>query len=371
MRFKTTRENLLAGITTVARAVAAKSPIPVLAGILIEAGEDGLTLTGTNLEIYISCRLTASEIVPGSIVLPARYLTEMARRLPEGPVSVVADLSSYSASIRYGRAEASLNGYAAEEFPRPPELTPKAEFNLSSEVLRDITRQVLYAVSQDELRPVFTGILLEAVDQELKAVATDTHRLAMAGVAIPGIDTHLTNVIIPGKALGELARLLSGAEDEKTAVVIADSYASFTNGPVQVLTRLIEGQFPDYKQVIPTSYRSRLGGVDPLTLMNTVERASTVADSEAPLVILELKSDELIVSSRSQAGSFIEELPAALEGETLQVAFNADYMAEALRAFGPAPVSMEFNGPVGPSLIRPADEEKHDHLALVLPVRLS
>lgn len=370
MRFKTTRDNLLTGITTVGRAVAGKSPMPVLGGILIEADEEGLTFTGTNLELYISCRLTASDIIPGSIVLPARYFSEIIRRLPEGPVSVVADLSSYSAAIRYGRAEASLNGYAAEEFPHLPVLTPKARFTLRSEVLRDVTRQVLYAVGEDELRPVFTGVLLELTDQELRAVATDTHRLALARVDLPGSETNLTNVILPGKALAELGRLLSAAEDEDTEVAIADSYASFGNGPVRVLTRLIEGQFPDYRQVIPGGYRSRLGEVEPLTLLAAVERASTLAANETPLVVLELKAGELIISARSQVGSLIEELPAALDGEALQVAFNAGYLIDALRAAGPAPVSLEFNGPVGPALVRPVDEG-NGYLGLVLPVRLA
>jgi len=370
MRFKTTRDNLLTAITTVGRAVAGKSPMPILGGILIEADEEGLTFTATNLELYISCRLTASDIIPGSVVLPARYFGEIVRRLPEGPVSVVADLSSYSAAIRYGRAEASLNGYAAEEFPHLPVLTPKARFNLRGEVLRDVTRQVLYAVGEDELRPIFTGVLLEISDQELRAVATDTHRLALARVDLEGSETNLTNVILPGKALAELSRLLGAAEEEDTEVAVADSYASFTNGPVRLLTRLIEGQFPDYRQVIPGGYRSRLAGVEPLTLLAAVERASTLAVNETPLVVLELKANELVISARSQAGSLVEELPVSLDGEALQVAFNAGYLIDALRAAGTAPVNLEFNGPVGPALVRPADGT-NGYLGLVLPVRLA
>ncbi|MFZ5899113.1 MAG: DNA polymerase III subunit beta [Bacillota bacterium] len=368
MRFKTTRDNLLAGISTVQRAVASRSPMPILQGILIEASDEGITFTGTDLELCVSCTLPATEVIPGAVVLPARYFAEIVRKLPDGTVSFVAELSSYAVSLRYGRAEARLNGYSAEEFPKLPEVTPKVTFEVKGDLLRDIVRQVVYAVGQDELRPIFTGVLLEIVDQEIRAVATDTHRLALRKADLPGSEAKLTNIIIPGKALGELARLLGGLEDEDVQVAVAESYASFSISQARILTRLIEGQFPDYQQVIPNSYKTRISEMNPVEFTRTVERAATLARDDAPVVVLAIKHGTLTVSARSQVGSVLEEVAAELEGEDLQVAFNANYLIDALRAAGNETVSLEFNGPIGPAIIRPVSDGSY--LALVLPVRL-
>lgn len=368
MRFKTTKDNLLAGITTVQRAVAARSPMPVLQGILVEASEEGITFTGTDLELSVSCILPATEIIPGAVVLPARYFAEIVRRLPDGTVSFVAELSSYSVSLRYGRAEAMLNGYSAEEFPKLPEVAPKVAFAVQGDLLRDVVRQVVYAVGQDELRPIFTGVLLEIEEQEIRAVATDTHRLALRRADLPGSEVKLTNIIIPGKALGELARLLGGFEGENVQVAVAESYASFSLSHARVLTRLIEGQFPDYRQVVPKGYKTRILDINPAELTRTVERAATLARDDAPVVVLAVKHGTLTVSARSQVGSVLEEVAAELEGEDIQVAFNANYLIDALRAAGNDTVSLEFNGPIGPSVIRPVPDGSY--FALVLPVRM-
>ncbi len=371
MRFTTTRDNLFSGISVVQRAVALKSPLPALSGILLEADEGRLRLTGTNLDLCIKCDVTidSADYQPGSIVLPARYLSDIVRRLPDGPVHFLADLSSYNASLKYGRSQARLNGMDPNDFQVEPSITPKAELTLETEMLKDAVKQVVYAAGTDDLRPIFTGVLLEIADQELRTVATDTHRLAMRRAELPGEEAQLTNIIVPAKALGELARILGNIEDENVRVVMAENYVSFSVGRIQLLSRLIDGQYPDYRQVIPTSYRSRIARIESAVLAQAVERAETLSRDDSPIVTFTLESDLLSVTADSQAGSVREEIPVESEGDRIEVALNAAYILDALRGAADEAVSLEFNGPLGPLVVRPHADG--DYLALVLPVRLS
>ncbi|MBO8127869.1 MAG: DNA polymerase III subunit beta [Peptococcaceae bacterium] len=368
IRFETTRDNLLAGITIVHRAVATRSPMPVLSGILIEAQENALRLTGTDLELSITYSVPAEVIAPGTIVLPARYLSDIVRRLPAGRVGVMADLSSSNVTLRYGRAEAHLIGFNADEFPRLPEVTPKIELTLDGELLREVIKQVVYAVGQDELRPIFTGVLLEVADEELRAVATDTHRLALRRSELAGYEGQLTNIVVPGKALSELSRILAGGEEE-VRVAVAENYIALDSGAIRMTSRLIDGQYPDYRQVIPGSYRTRISGMDTDELLRTVERVAIMSREDGPVILLENSDGTLVISAQCQAGSIREELPATIEGEDFKVAINATYIAEALKASASQEITLELNGNYGPAIIRSKDNL--DYLALILPIRLA
>ncbi|MDQ7792218.1 MAG: DNA polymerase III subunit beta [Clostridia bacterium] len=381
MRFTTTKDNLLNGISTVQRAVALKSPLPTLSGILLELTEAGLKLTGTNLDLCITCEVTVDQTQsqPGSIVLPARYLSEIVRRLPDGPVHFLADLSSYTASLRYGapnsggRNQAKLNGMNPGDFQVLPSLTPKVELELDAAMFRDSIRQVVYAAGQDDLRPLFTGVLLEIVDHELRTVATDTHRLTMRRAEVPELEAQLTNIIVPAKALGELARILTTAEAGNVQIVMAENYVSFMVGRVQLLSRLIDGQYPDYRQVIPTSHKSRISRIDSQMLAQAVERAGILSRDDSPIVSFNLQGNRLLISANSQAGSVLEEIPAECDGDQVEITFNTTYILEALRGAASSQkdeaVALEFHGALGPLVIRP--HANGDYLALILPVRLS
>lgn len=372
MRFTTTKDNFFRGISTVQRAVASKSPHPALSGILLEAGEKGLRLTGANEDLCIRCAapIDPDDVQPGNVVLPARYLSDIVRRLPDGPVHFTADLSTCSAVFKYGRNQARLNGMDARDFPAAPSLAPKAELTLKAGLLKQAFKQVVYAAGTDDLRPIFTGVLLELADQELRAVATDTHRLTMHRSEMPGEEAQLTNIIVPAKALGEMTRILGNTEDESVAVVMAENYVSFSVGGVQLMSRLIDGQYPDYRQVIPASYRSRIADLPPDVLAPAVERAAALCtDEEAPFVTFALAPGLLTITADSRVGSVLEEIPVEAEGDAVELTLNAFYVLDALRGAAAEAVSLEFNGPAGALIVRP--HANGDYLALVLPVRLS
>lgn len=371
MRFTTTKENLFRGISIVQRAVAPKSPHPALSGLLLEADRGGLRLTGTNLDLCIRCTvpIDGTDCQPGSIVLPARYLADIVRRLPDGLVNFLADLSSYNAALKYGRSQARLNGMDPADFQAEPSMVPKAELTLETGLLQNAVKQVVYAAGTDDLRPIFTGVLLEVADQELRMVATDTHRLAMHRARLPGEQAQLTNIIVPAKALSELARILSHTEEEQVTVTMAENFVSFAVGGVQLLSRLIDGQYPDYRQVIPTAHRSRIARLETAVLAPAVERAATLSLDDAPIVSFTVEADLLTATADSQVGSVREEIPVKHEGERIALTLNATYILDALRGAAGEAVALEFNGPIGPLVVRPHDDG--DYLALVLPVRLS
>ncbi|ACA58571.1 DNA polymerase III subunit beta [Candidatus Desulforudis audaxviator] len=387
MQFQTTRESLLAGITTVMRAVNQKSPVAALSGILFEAGageagQQGVSLTGSNMDLTIRRIIPAGVTVSGAVVLPARQLAEIVRRLPDVPVSITADHQKNSVELTYGRARALLNGYSAAEFPKPADPltrvpggrpadagTPRLDITAPSKVFHNLFRRVIYAAGTDDLRPIFTGVLLEIDEGEIRAVATDTHRLAMHRVDYEGEpENRKMQVIVSGRALGELVRVLSQAEEEQFEVTIAENYIVFSVGPTRIISRLIVGTYPDYRQVIPKVHQTRVSGIEAPLLLQTVERAATLAQDGSPVINLHLGQGLLGVTAQSEAGSIHEEIPVELAGQELEISFNAKYLEEALRWCESTQLILDFHGPVGPAIIRPLGDGD-TYLALVLPVR--
>lgn len=368
MYLTTTRDNLAGAVGLVQRAIPSRTPLPVLSGILLQATGEGLTLTGSDLELSIATWIPAEVTTPGELLLPARYLADIVRRLPEGPVQIEAAADGAGAVLRYGNAEARLSGFPAEDYPQLPDVVPQVQFSLPVETCREVVRQVIYAAGQDELRPIFTGVLLEIVEGELYLVATDTHRLALKRHRLPDNELQLTNIVIPAKAINELYRSLTSLEGDVT-VEVAENYVAFSSGPLRVVSRLIDGRYPDYRQVIPKSYLTRLSALDGTALLHTIERAAVFAQDEVPVILCEVEGGFVRVSAQSQVGSLEETLPVASEGEPVAVAFNAGYLMDALRASLTPEVDLELNGPLGPAVLRPAGAD--DYLALVLPVRLT
>lgn len=368
MYLTTTRESLATAVGLVQRAIPSRTPLPVLAGVLLDGREDRLVLTGSDLELVISTSVPAQVTSPGRLVLPARYLADIVRRLPDGPVEIEAAADASGATLRYGNAYARLSGFPTQDYPELPDVAPQVRFSLPLEICRELVRQVIYAAGQDELRPIFTGVLLEIVEGEVRMVATDTHRLALKRHRLPDSDIELTNVVIPAKAINELYRAL-GVFEGDVLVDVAPNHVAFRCGSLHIITRLIDGRYPDYRQVIPKSYLTRLNALDGPAFLRTIERAAVFAQDELPVVLCEIEGDTLRVSAQSEAGSLEETLSVACEGEPVAVAFNAGYLMDALRASPTQEVDVELNGPLGPAVFRPAGGE--DYLALVLPVRLT
>ncbi|MFC4768474.1 DNA polymerase III subunit beta [Effusibacillus consociatus] len=377
MKVSIERSALLSAIQNVQRAVSNKTTIPVLSGIKIAAEKEALKMTATDLETGIETSLpthvdneqVAKIMEEGAIVLSARYLSEIVRKLPHSTVELEVK-QNYLTVIRSGTSEFNLHGLHAEEFPRLPQVSGNQMFSIPSIVLKDMIRQTVPAVSTEEIRPVLTGVVASLKDGHLRFVATDSHRLAQREVVVEApAALSFSNVIIPGKSLSELGRLLPD-NDALVDVVIAENQILFKFAQTQFYSRLIDGQYPDTSRIIPTAFKTSIR-VGTKLLLEAVERAALIArDNDNNVVRLNIKSNQLEISSNSpDVGKASEMLsPAQFGGEELLIAFNAKYLIDALRVVEGEDTTVEFTGSMSPFLIKQPDNAGYLHL--ILPVRI-
>lgn len=377
MKITIERNALLAAIQNVQRAVSSKTTIPVLTGIKMTAGKDFIRVTATDLETGIETTLPAhmdgeqvAQIAEeGSIVLSARYFSEIVRKLPESTVGMEVQ-QNYLTVIRSESSEFSLHGLHADEFPRLPEVAGNQAFSIPAVVLKDMIRQTVPAVSTEEIRPVLTGVEASLQSGRLRFVATDSHRLAQRIAAVEGPDgLTIEDVIIPGKSLSELGRLLPD-NDSLVDVMIADNQILFKFENTKFYSRLIDGQYPDTSRIIPTVFKTRIR-VGTKAFLDAVERAALIArDNDNNVVRFSIKPDFCEISSNSANIGKVSEMLQVSEfgGEELLIAFNAKYLMDALRVVDGEEVEVDFTGSVSPFLLRQPDDP--DYLHLILPVRI-
>ncbi|BCJ87470.1 DNA polymerase III subunit beta [Effusibacillus dendaii] len=377
MKLLIERGILLSAIQNVQRSVSTKTTIPVLSGIKITATHEGLQMTATDLETgietHIPTHIEDQEHVQimeeGSIVLTARYLFEIVRKLPHSQVELEVK-QNYLTIIRSGSSEFNLHGLHAEEFPRLPQVSGDQIFSTSSLVLKEMIRQTVPAVSTEEIRPVLTGVVASMQQGELRFVATDSHRLAQRNARVEAsADLAFDNVIIPGKSLSELSRLLPD-QDSLVDVVIADNQILFRFGQTKFYSRLIDGQYPDTSRIIPASFKTHVH-VATKSLLDAVERAALIArDNDNNVVRLNIKADQFEISSNSaDVGKVTENIAADdFSGEDLLIACNAKYLIDALRVIESDKILIEFTGAMSPFLIKLPDNP--DYIHLILPIRI-
>lgn len=364
MKINTTKENLLHGVQMVQRAVSPKNPLPVLAGILFEAKDNTLTLTATDLEIGIECTVPVTTISPGSVVIPARYISDIVRKLPDVPIDISVDATNNTVVVNYSTSEVRLHSLNAEEFPAFPSVENDVTIELANTRLKEMLRQVLFATSNDENRPVFTGVLFEIKENVLSLVTTDTHRLALRKLNLT-TPTQDAKVIIPGRTLSELVRIMPNQEDN-VKIILGNNQALFSTADTVLVSRLIEGQFPAYDQVIPQDYNAKLR-VKVQEMLESTERAALLTTSGKQTVKLSTQQDLIFITANTEIGGIHEEVNAYLEGEPMEIAFNATYLTDVLKAVGKEEAYFELNGPLNPGVIKPVDDD--NYITLILPVR--
>ncbi|MFD2170646.1 DNA polymerase III subunit beta [Tumebacillus lipolyticus] len=377
MKILIQRQNLVQAIQNVQKAVSGKTTIPVLTGIKIVASKEGLSLTATDLEIGIETRVPThieedqivNVIEEGAIVLSARYLSDIVRKLPSQQVEIEVK-QNYLTIIRGGKSEYNLHGLDHEEFPRLPQVIGNQVFSIQSDILKDMIRQTSFAVSTEEIRPVLTGVMFSLKKGTLKFIATDSHRLATRESVVEAPeDLEIHNVILPGKSLNELARLL--ADDSSLVdLVVADNQVLVQMDKTQFYTRLIDGQYPDISRIIPSNFKTGLT-VKTKELQGAVERASLIAkEHENNLVRLNIKGGGIEISSNSpDVGKVSESIEdVSITGDDLLIAFNSKFMLDALRVIDSEELLIEFTGSMSPFLVKIPDNPSCLHL--ILPVRI-
>src|SRR5579884_264831 len=376
------RKDLFEAVQTVGHAVSGRSSLPILSHILIQAEESGLRLIATDLELGISCRIPAQVQEGGGLTAPARTLTEVLANLPDKSDVARSVDKSHTVHINCDRSAYKILGLPAEDYPRLPEVKDAVGFSIPQATLREMIRQTIFAVSPDETRAILTGILMVFDGETLKFVSTDTHRLAVKTARTTN-GRGSQNAIVPSRAMNELARLLSDAEGD-VEVALSDNQVRFTlpgEGEVQIVSRLIEGQFPNYQRVIPSQYQKRLTiPVEPL--LRAVRRASIVARENSNRVILRAEDDKLVLTAESQTiGNAREEVEVVREGDDVEIAFNAKYLLDVLSVLDVDGLHLELTEPLKPGVLRPVPSPPReedaagtppeaDYLCVLMPMQI-
>jgi DNA polymerase III subunit beta len=365
VKFRCERDAFFEALSTAGRAVSSqRSGVPALGGVHVKAIGSEITLTGTDLDLTMSVTSSAVVTNEGSCVLPARLVADIVKSFQSGAVSVTVE--DGEAQITSGRSQFSVRTYNADEFPKTPE-PGTASTKLDASDLAAALKQVVRAASSDDSRPVLTGVLLSSTETGLRLVATDSYRLAIRDVAGTRIVPADRSVLVPSKALGELSRLLDNSED--TEVTLGESEIAFSTGSVRLVSRLIEGNFPDYQPLLPKNYPNRLQ-VERDVLLEAVRRVKLVVSDTTTPVRLALRADgiELTVVSQ-EIGHATEDIEAKYEGEPMTVAFNPAYLIDGLEVSKPGEVVIETVDALKPATITPATD--NDFLYLIMPIRVS
>jgi DNA polymerase-3 subunit beta len=364
VKFRCERDVLVEALGTAGRAAAGRgTSLPVLSGVKVELSGNQLRLTGTDLELTISVEVAVSGEADGVVVLPGRLASDIVRALPAGSVSV--EVADDEARISAARSEFSLRVLPADEFPRLTEASGEPVTLAGAELATALT-QVVRAASSDDARPILTGVLLAAEAGGLRLVATDSYRLAIRDLPGTTVLSEGQHVLVPSRALQELARLLGG--DDALAVRLGEREASFEVGGTRLTTVLIEGEFPPYERLIPQAQPNRLT-VGREVLLEAVRRVKLLAREATP-VRLGMSDDGLeLVAVTQDVGQAHESLDAKFEGTDLTVAFNPEYLLQGIEVAPGDEVTIETVDALKPALLRVPDHP--EFLYLLMPVRVS
>lgn len=375
MKIVTQRDELQQTIAVVQRAVSARTTLPILSNILFEAEDETLTLSATDLEIGVRAQLTVETERPGRTTLPARLLSEVVGAQSTGsPLVVEADEQEH-VTFRCGKSLLQVNGLPADEFPVIPTIGTCQSVEIPQKVLKEMLQQCLIAVSNDETRARLTGMLVSVADGHLRLVATDTHRLATRSEPLPGSEGVELAAIIPGRVLREVERMLGDGAGATVTLEVSETQAQFRFDHVTVITRLIEGEFPNYRKVIPASHDWTVT-VSAGALRESVRRCAIVSreDNRKMVVRTSPAGGLQLAAKSSKIGSADEELEdvtvVVADGvtETLEIAFNAEYMLQSLLQIDAEEITLELTAANQPGAIRPVADE--DYVYVLMPMQL-
>ncbi|MFP5486959.1 MAG: DNA polymerase III subunit beta [Acidimicrobiia bacterium] len=363
MKFRCEREILADALTTAGRAATSRTgTLPVLSGVRLDVDDETLTVTGTDLELTIRLSVPVHSDRAGSAVVPARLVGDIVKALPAGAVEI--SLADDEMSISAGRSQFSVRPLSLSDYPAQVE-TDAEPVTLQSAQVSDALRQVVRAASTDDARAVLTGVLIAAEDDGVKMVATDSYRLAVRDLPQTSMLAAGQKVLVPGRALAELQRILSG--DAELSVRLGAREAVFESGTTRLTTRLIEGEYPNYRNLLPSSYPNVLTvGRD--ALLEALRRVKILAQDSTP-VRLTLGGETLQLTAITQdVGNAHEEIDAAYDGAEMTVAFNPDYLMAGIDAVEGDEVTLATMDPMKPAVLRGVGHD--DYLYLLMPVRV-
>lgn len=349
MKFRITKENFLSGLQQVQHVVSTRTTLPILSNVLIEAKDNQLQLTTNDLDVGVRARVNAEVEVEGSTTLPARRLVNIVKELPANEITVEVD-TDHVASISSGPSFFKILGLTHEEFPALPNFENAKEFKFPQKDLKDSLKKTSYAISTDETRYVLNGVYFSFENNTLTLVATDGRRLAMVDHELEFPKSNEINVIVPTKAVNELQRLLGDAGD--VTISIAENQIAFRLDKLLLVSRLIEGNYPNYRQVIPDRTVDRIT-LERETLLQTVHRVSLLTSDKAHSIKLSFAEDTIeVVSNSPEVGEARESIPVQYKGNEFSIAFNPEFLMAPLRNLDTDEVYLHLIDEMSPGVLK-------------------
>lgn len=373
MKLSCAQDNLSKGLAVVSRAVSTRSTMPILGNVLLATDGPRLRLAATNLELSINCWIEAEIEDEGRVAVPARLLQEFVNSLPSAPVKMDLNPSNRVVKMKCLRTEGNIRGVSADEFPAIPTVEDGTVFRQPAHVLKDMINQVAIAAATDDSRPIFTGVLT-TLGPSMTMVAADGFRLGLRSAELEGGPEQDIALIIPAKSLMELARILPDGKGQDEIVEIAltpnKNQVIFRTSSVELVSRLIEGQFPNYKQIMPKEWKTQVV-VPTSEFLLAAKTASFFARDSANIVRLHMEPGELTVRAEStELGDNESKIDAVVEGEpSADIAFNAKYLTDALNVVDSEQIKLEIVNPGSPGVIKPVDST--DYVHIIMPMATS
>lgn len=361
------REHLLNAINMVSKAVSSRTTLPILECILLTVKEDSFKLTGNDLELGIeSASIEATIQESGSVALDAKLFSEIIRKA-EGEMVGIKCNNKFETVITCGSSKFRISGQSGEDYPSLPEVEKNNEIKVSQKDLRDMIRQTIFSIAQEDNKPILTGELIEIKDDKMNMVSVDGYRISLKQVSISPVKDSI-HVVVPGKSLNEISKILSTDEGNEAVIYFTDKHILFDLGSSIVISRLLEGDFIKYEQSFTADYKTKIR-IKRLDLIAGLERASLVSrDLKKTPVKMEISDRILTLSAQGEMGTSNEELAIDIDGDNLEIGFNPKFLIDALKVMEEESVTVQFTTPLSPCIIKSPENSSYKYL--VLPLRM-
>lgn len=365
MKISCQKSDLLNGVNIVMKAVPAKSTMPILECLIIEASGQGIKLIANDMEIGIETFVNGMVLETGTVALNAKVFSEIIRRLPDNEVNIFTD-DNYVTEITCEKSRFSIMGRSGEEFPKLPAIIKERPLTLSQFTLKEIIRQTVFSISDNESNKIMTGELFDIKKNELRVISLDGHRISIRKVMLKE-EYEDKKVIIPGKTLNEISKILSGEASSNADIYFSDKHALFEFDDTVVVTRLIEGEYYRIDQMLSSDYETKIS-INKKELLSCIERATLlIRETEKKPIIINISGNNFELSVNTSLGSMKEDIDIAMEGKDIIIGFNPRFLTEALRVIDDEIVDIYLINPKAPCFIR---DKEQTYIYLILPVNI-
>ena len=361
------KTDLLNGVNTVLKAVPTRTTLPILECILLDATNDSFKLISNDLELGIESTVNAEIIKKGQIALDAKMFSEIVKKLPSSIVEISVD-ENMKTTIICEKSKFNISGQSGDEFLKLPKIEKDNYIKLSQLCFKEMIHQTIFSIAIEEVRPVLTGELIEINDNHFNIVSVDGHRVSIRYSKLENNKNNI-NVVVPGKTLNEISKILSSEEEKEVYIYFTDKHILFELNDSIVVSRLLEGEFPKYEQIFSKDYETKVT-INRREFFNSIERAALISkDGKKTPIKININDSNLIITSNTELGTSYEEVNIIKEGKNLDIAFNPRFLIEALRVIEDEEINIQFTNPLSPCIIKQTDG--NDYKYLILPIRIS